>query len=319
MLKGYVTSFSPTVRRLPLRGLYWAAIAERLDAGYPAHRCILGWGVKRSTRWPRAIGLPCVALEEGFLRSVDLAPGAPLLSLVFDELGIYYDANQPSRLEALVMAGNDSNVARAEALQAAWVAGRVTKYNHAPEPTEREQPRDHILVVDQTWGDLSVSGGLASARSFTRMLEAARDENPAHPIVVKIHPQVLAGRKRGYLTALSPAADSRVRVVSEDVHLPFLLEHAHAVYTVTSQVGFEALLWNKKVRVFGMPFYAGWGLTEDDLPRLSRRQNRSIATLVHAALVDYPIYIDDERACLSSAEETIARVVDYRRCAGLSP
>ena len=35
-------------------------------------------------------------------------------------------------------------------------------------------------------------------------------------------------------------------------------------------MGFEALLWGKPVRCFGMPFYAGWGLTRDELPAPAR-------------------------------------------------
>jgi hypothetical protein len=44
-------------------------------------------------------------------------------------------------------------------------------------------------------------------------------------------------------------------------HPAALLERAKAVYVVTSQLGFEALLWGRPVHCFGMPFYAGWGLT----------------------------------------------------------
>ena len=45
-----------------------------------------------------------------------------------------------------------------------------------------------------------------------------------------------------------------------------LLEGAVAVYTVSSQLGFEAILAGHKPRVFGQPFYAGWGLTQDENP-----------------------------------------------------
>ena len=55
------------------------------------------------------------------------------------------------------------------------------------------------------------------------------------------------------------------------MHPVRLLEKAEAVYCVTSQMGFEALLWGKPVRTFGMPFYAGWGLTQDELPSPARR------------------------------------------------
>ena len=318
MFRGPITIFSPTLSRLTQLPLYWAAIVDRLGPDYPFSRCVLGWGSKRSTRWPRSLGLPCIALEEGFIRSVTLDPATPPLSLVFDERGIYYDARRPSRLESLIngASGSTAEDTRADALQAAWVAARITKYNHASEPNQL-QPRNHVLVIDQTVGDLSITGGLAGAASFSRMLEAAFDEQPGHPILVKTHPQVLAGRKHGYLTTLPRHMISRVQVVGEDQHLPFLLEHAHAVYTVTSQVGFEALLWHKKVRVFGMPFYAGWGLTVDELPRPLRRSPRSLTALIHAALIDYPIYVDTARNCVSSPEETIARVADVRRRAGL--
>ena len=36
-----------------------------------------------------------------------------------------------------------------------------------------------------------------------------------------------------------------------------------AVYVVTSTMGFEALLVGKPVTTFGVPWYAGWGVTDD--------------------------------------------------------
>jgi capsular polysaccharide export protein len=69
-----------------------------------------------------------------------------------------------------------------------------------------------------------------------------------------------------------------------------LLENATAVYTVTSQIGFEALLWGKPVHCFGMPFYAGWGLTRDAQTAPERRKPITLEQLAHAALVDYARY-----------------------------
>jgi capsular polysaccharide export protein len=85
-----------------------------------------------------------------------------------------------------------------------------------------------------------------------------------------------------------------VCVLAQDVHPVMLVENAEAVYVVTSQMGFEGLLWGKRVRSFGMPFYAGWGLTVDDLEAPSRRQPVPLESLVHATLVDYARYIDPE-------------------------
>lgn len=48
------------------------------------------------------------------------------------------------------------------------------------------------------------------------------------------------------------------------------------MYVVTSQLGFEALLAGKRVHCFGMPFYAGWGLTEDSQSCARRSVERSL-------------------------------------------
>ncbi len=218
----------------------------------------------------------------------------PPLSLVVDDLGIYYDATRPSRLDALVSAPRSTaEQERARRLIALWREGRLSKYNHAREaPPPVDGP--FVLVVDQTYGDAAIRYGLADERSFARTLEAALAEHPNLPIVLKVHPEVVSGRKRGHFSRLQKGTSDRVILLAKDVHAPSLLEAAHAVYTVTSQVGFEALLWGKPVRCFGMPFYAGWGLTQDELPAPSRRRPVPLENLVHAALVDYPRYLDPE-------------------------
>jgi capsular polysaccharide export protein len=258
---------------------------------------VLAWGRKpsaaraeaRSAEW----GVPLVRLEDGFLRSVGLGEDEPPLSVVVDDLGIYYDAGGPSRLERLVAAGaTPAEVARAESLATQWRAARVSKYNAAREAARLAEEGD-VLVVDQTFGDASITFGRARPGSFTRMLEAALDEHPAARILLKVHPDVLAGRKRGHFAQLSPGAASRVSLLASPAHPVGLLERVAAVYTVTSQLGFEALLWGRPVRCFGLPFYAGWALSADELAA-ERRGPATLAALVHAALVAYPRYLDPE-------------------------
>lgn len=259
---------------------------------------VLAWGRKPSARraeaWAAERGLPLVRLEDGFLRSVGLGADEPPLSVVVDDLGIYYDASAPSRLEQLIGTPlDDAQRARADALVALWRQTRVSKYNQAREMPGLVREGD-VLVVDQTFGDASIAYGQASPASFGRMLEAALDEHPAARILLKVHPDVLAGRKRGHFPALPHGAASRVTLLASPAHPCGLLEHAAAVYTVTSQMGFEALLWGRPLRCFGMPFYAGWGLSQDDLPPPPRRGAVERAALCHAALVDYPRYLDPE-------------------------
>lgn len=258
----------------------------------------LGWGLKASGKRARAIadrcGLAFLLLEDGFIRSVGVGQEEFSLSLVVDDLGIYYDAGRPSRLEGLI-AGEltPRAVERARALLEIWQHMGVSKYNYAPDLAQ-PLPQPYVLVADQTFGDASIRHGLADAGSFARMLDAALAENPAATVVLKVHPEVMQGRKKGHFDVGALQKNPRILVLAEDVHAASLIAGADAVYTVTSQMGFEGLLWGKRVRTFGMPFYAGWGLTEDELPAPERRRPVALENLVHAALVDYPRYVDPE-------------------------
>ncbi|MEM8753088.1 MAG: capsular polysaccharide biosynthesis protein, partial [Pseudomonadota bacterium] len=84
------------------------------------------------------------------------------------------------------------------------------------------------------------------------------------------------------------------------------LELAEEVWTMTSLIGFEALMRGKRVTTVGAPFYAGWGLTRDrGAPPARRRARPSLDQLVHAALIDYPSYVDPVSG-LPCAPEVIA-------------
>jgi capsular polysaccharide export protein len=286
------------------------------DAGEPD--VVLAWGRKpsaeRAERWAAARQLPLIRLEDGFLRSIDLGDQEPPLSIVIDDAGIYYDASQPSRLEQLALAPRSAAaLQRAAELAAQWRTARVSKYNHAREHWDALQPGD-VLVIDQTFGDASIRFGQADVSSFTRMLQAALDEHPQARVLLKVHPDVAAGRKRGHFARLSPGEASRVSVLASACHPPGLLEAAGAVYTVTSQFGFEALLWGcASVRVFGMPFYAGWSLTQDELAPPSRRSPVSKDALVAAALIDYPRYLNPETGQRCTPEDLLAWFALQRR------
>jgi capsular polysaccharide export protein len=85
---------------------------------------------------------------------------------------------------------------------------------------------------------------------------------------------------------------------------------------MTSLTGFDALLREIPVVTYGMPFYAGWGLTTDDLFEISvaeRRMRRlSLDQLVAGVLLRYPVYWDWELCGFTSCEATIASLVEQR-------
>jgi len=277
---------------------------------------VVGWGNKVNTRRARRFatrhGLPYLRLEDGFLRSVGLGvSGAPPYSLVIDDIGIYYDASRPSRLEhrlngqalpALpggnhVPAGpdaldNPALLERARRCMAQIVAARLSKYNSSPERQLPPCDRRRILVVDQTVGDQSIAGGLAGPDTFVHMLAAARREHPDAEILIKIHPDVRSGRKHGHFGA--DDADDRTRLLTEDINPIHLLEQVDHVYVVTSQLGFEALLVGRPVTCVGVPFYAGWGLTDDRMATPRRMRPRSLEQVFAAAYLLYARYLDPD-------------------------
>jgi capsular polysaccharide export protein len=317
---------TPGLRRIAtLAGLLpeWQLVSGQGARALPPE-AVLAWGQKPSARAAQRFahdrGLPLWRAEDGFLRSVGLGDQCPPLSIVLDDEGIYYDAAAPSRLERLIAAGcGPAEQDRAERLRARWVQARVSKYNHTrgglPAGLRRQLAQAPVLVVDQTASDVSIPASGASAADFERMLQAALDEHPGAPIWLKVHPDVVAGRKRGHFDGVAAASDARVTLIAGDVHPPDLLEACRAVYVVSSQMGFEALLWSRPVRCFGMPFFAGWGLTQDELARPARRRGAcpALAELTHAALIAYPRCLDPETGRRCEPERLIEHIELQRR------
>ena len=82
---------------------------------------------------------------------------------------------------------------------------------------------------------------------------------------------------------------------------------------MTSLMGFEALMRGKRVITYGQPFYAGWGLTHDQGPKIARREDGvSLAGLVHAALIGYPLYVDPVSGLACPVETIVARLAEAR-------
>jgi capsular polysaccharide export protein len=95
-----------------------------------------------------------------------------------------------------------------------------------------------------------------------------------------------------------------------DIDMDSLLACADRVCTLTSLTGFEALLRNKAVTVYGSPFYAGWGLTTDKLVLLGRHRaegkSLSLSELVYGAMIEYSRYVDWSTGALTGPEQTVA-------------
>ncbi len=258
------------------------------------------WGAQ-----PIPAGVPATQpvwrLEDGFLRSVGL--GADLvrpLSWVVDRSGIYFDPRQPSDLETLLNEGEiDADlVTRAAGLRAAIVGSGLTKYNLGfaawQRPSQLGTGRAVVLVAGQVESDASVICGAGAISTNLDLLRAVRADRPGAWVIFKPHPDLLARLRSGQ------ALDADLRACCDEVvtdcAMGPLLEAVDEVHVMTSLAGFEALLRGKAVTTYGMPFYAGWGMTRDlglSLAVAARRQRRRhLDELVAAALILYPLYID---------------------------
>ncbi|GGE76540.1 capsular biosynthesis protein [Stappia taiwanensis] len=241
-------------------------------------------------------------IEDGFLRSVGLGAGlARGASFAYDDTGVYFDARGASRMERLLQERSlqPHEVARARALLRCIVEAGLSKYNIAGRRSLPALPSDRevILVPGQVADDAGVHRSLSDVIDCERvaninleLLRCVRDRNPQAHILYKPHPDVDARLRAGRLSAseLSGLADD----VVAGCDLGELLRACSRVETFSSLTGFEALLRGKPVTVYGMPFYAGWGLTQD-LSRCARRTRRlDLETLVHVAFIDYPLSVD---------------------------
>ncbi len=285
---------------------------HELHAGLPRPGDgVLVWG-RSPTAWrgeavARRYNAPLVRVEDAFLRSLHLgrARGEAPLGLLIDPLGVHFDSSTQSRIEAILQTTdlhNPNLLARAERLIARIQHLALSKYNDF-DPTLPAPDPGFILVVDQTFGDAAIRYSGASAQTFRLMLQAAQRDHPDKRIVIRAHPETAAGLRRGHF---SPAdAGGRVSLLTAPVLPQRLLAAAAVVYTVSSQLGFEAILQGHRPQVFGQPFYAGWGLSDDAQPIPRRTRRLSPAQLFAGAMLLAPLWYDPCRDRLCPLEAVI--------------
>ena len=269
---------------------------------YPT--CLAGWGRKKSFFKAQAYaekhGLNVLCLEDGFIRSLGLGKeGYNPLSLVVDTTGIYFDALQASDLEQMILLDeNELLNIRAKANIKIIQNYAITKYNQRFKEIPSHIFKDsieNVLVIDQTLGDQSIQYAGANVNTFKNMLQQAIQHHPHSTIWVKIHPDVLAGKSKGHFSA-EDLSHPQIQILSENYNPIKLLSFMQHVYVVSSQLGFEALLCEKEVHCFGVPWYAGWGITDDTHAPLHilnhRRQvKRSLSHLFACAYLKYARYV----------------------------
>jgi capsular polysaccharide export protein len=267
--------------------LRWTHTPESLDI----NECAVLWGARSPS--PLRPDADILRMEDGFIHSGGLGSDmSPPCSQVLDSCGIYFDATRPNDLTNLLNGSQfgDEELARAAALRQQIISLGLTKYNLGRQRPTWRAPAGKcvILVPGQVADDASIRLGTRTITTFDTLLREIRKSRPDAWVVYKPHPDVLSGNRRG-LVDIENYAD----IVDTSSDIISLIENADEVHTLSSLSGFEALLRGKKVVTYGLPFYAGWGLTQDMLASIPWRKRRlTLDMLTAGVLLRYPLYWD---------------------------
>lgn len=287
------------------RGHLKKALSKRLDS----KKSIYIWGRKSFPdveRYAHTYRLPIFRVEDGFIRSVGL--GSDLTqpySLVVDSRGIYFDPTVQSDLEVILETTDfdEQLLVRARKLKEYLIEKKLSKYNVYDDAVLNFPSDKKIIVVPgQVEDDASIAYG-AAGMSNLKLLQQVRSNRPNAYIVYKPHPDVLSGNRVGQVDP-DEALMYCDRIVTE-VSIDSVLSCADEVHTMTSLVGFEALMREINVSTYGLPFYAGWGLSEDAHSCERRTRTLTVDELVAGALLLYPRYIHPQTLQKCEIEELL--------------
>ena len=254
-------------------------------------------------------------VEDGFIRSVGL--GSDLTqpySQVIDRCGIYFDPTCESDLENYLnfydFAGDAKLLERAKNIQTEIIKNKISKYN-ADVSKALRLPAHKItaVVIGQVQDDASIKFG-ADGMTNLELLKQVKAAYPERYTIFKPHPDVLSGNRVGNVDE-QEALKYCDEVVS-DISIADVLEAVDEVHTMTSLTGFEGLLYGKKVYTYGMPFYAGWGLTTDTQRCERRKREVSVDELIAATYLLYPRYISVKTKEFCEAERVIKELKEQK-------
>ncbi|XMD54137.1 capsular assembly complex, KDO transferase KpsC (double domain) [Campylobacter lari subsp. concheus] len=280
----------------------------------------VGWGRKNSglkaIKLAKKYNVKFLLLEDGFLRSINLGvEKSPSFSIVKDDVGIYYDATTPSKLENIL----NTYGFRTEELEQAKKAielikkEKLSKYNNnlcIPKELFNDN-EERVLIITQVANDASLKFGLVDGFSTQEIVNDAIKENPNAKVYIKIHPDVLSGRKQSDFDVQD--LPNNCVVIKENYNPIELLSYFKKVYTKTSGMGFEALMLGCECVCYGVPFYAGWGLTQDKQVCQRRFKKRTLEEVFYATYVLYSEYFNPYLNQKSDIFDAIYTLAKYKK------
>lgn len=281
----------------------------------------VGGGVAKQAIVQRMLGKPMLYVEDGFiLNGASRDKNGPVTSIIIDDVAPYYSEIGNSRLQDNLQNGDELDAdkfSRSVQCIKTIVDSRITKVSQAPmfSLAVGTPGRRKVLVIDQNIKDYSIPSELVKNDVFEKMLKDVINKNPDCDIIIKQCTDVENTGSVGFFS------EDRIRFgkyvaniypLSIDVNPHALFEMVTDVYTVTSNLGFEALMAGNKVHCYGLPFYAGWGLTEDQYVSNARSRRRRLEDIFHAAYIDSSRYFDPVKGKAVELEEYLDYIKSSR-------
>jgi capsular polysaccharide export protein len=198
---------------------------------------------------------------------------------------------------------------RAAAARREIVAARVGgDWWHAAPDAKLPPDRGHVLVLLGEPG-MPGRGGQTRDRTLIAMLDAALADNAAERTVV-LAPQRISQPMRSRIAA---ACERGAILVGGRCDPWPLLDGCTRVYGSGGEIGFFALLADIPVKTFAPSVYTGWGSTED-ADGVPQQPFRRTSDEIFAGLCLIAMRCRDPfRDRLTSFEETVSLLADWRR------
>jgi len=286
--------------------------------------CFIGWGKKDNTlvgyEYCNNNNIPYIRMEDGFIRSNGLGvSGAPSMSFTIDESGIFYDDVNGSDLKKIIYSQILDKTEDIEYIHDTIkyiTDNKISKYNNIKTSNINSlslSDKKNIIIIGQVDNDMSLKYGLVDNNNvYFDIIEYIMKNNNNFNIYLKLHPDILSGIKKSSLD-LNKLLSLKVNLITENYNPIELLEKFDEIHVLTSQMGFEALLINKVVHTWGVPFYSGYGLTTDHNTYYltNNKPKKTIEEIFKSMYFDYTLYVDLDNKSITNIERIFARIKNF--------
>ncbi|WP_408481608.1 capsular polysaccharide export protein, LipB/KpsS family [Paraburkholderia graminis] len=148
-----------------------------------------------------------------------------------------------------------------------------------------------VMLIDEraiSYG-VCASATRNSLRAFERMVRVARRNHPEAEFWIARSDD--KGKGHWLSHSIGGLLATAYRLSGHE-SLCAALPHVDCVYTIGASEGMQALLAGVPLHVFGAPYYAGWGLTHDDLEFPDRTARPRLTDLFDAVFLRFTRYLN---------------------------